>query len=340
MREWTTSASWVRGIAERLKSAGLDVHALFDEAQLDMAAIDHPDTRYATEKISRLWELAVARSGDEALALATQDTMQPAGFDVVAYAMMTCPNLRAGLNFLVRYQRIVSDAVSIGLDDDVQGSWVSVSLAGGTQPVPRQRIEFVLATLVTFFRWTTGRHLQPLAVEFTHPEPADTKPYAAAFECPVRFSAGADRFLLSQADMQLPLQAANPVLAQLHDRYAGERLASLQDEARVTARTRELIIRHLPNGDPLRKDIAAAMYMSERTLQRRLSEERTSFHEIVDDTRRELAERYLGQDRLAVTQAACLLGFADRSTFSRACKRWFDLTPSEYRARHAGRRKG
>lgn len=338
MSEWTTSASWVRGIAERLKSVGLDVHALFDEAQLDMSALDHPDTRYATEKISRLWELAVARSGDATLGLATQDTMQPAGFDVVAYAMMTCPNMRAGLNFLVRYQRIVSDAVSIKLDEDDKGCWVRVDLSGGRRPVPRQRIEFVLATLLTFYRWTTGRHLHPVAVELTNPEPANPQAYQAAFECPVRFNAPADRFLLSHADLALPLQASNPVLAELHDRYAGERLARL-DETKITARARELIIRRLPNGDPLRKDIAGAMYMSERTLQRRLRDEGTSFHEIVDDTRRELAQRYLGQDRLALSQAACLLGFTDRSTFSRACKRWFDLTPSEYRTRRTPNRR-
>lgn len=334
MGEWTTSASWVRGIVERLKSAGLDVHALFDEAQLDMAALNNPDTRYATEKISLLWELATARSGNPAIGLAMQQTLQPAGFDVVAYAMMTCKDLQAGLTFLVRYQRIVSDAVSVTLQDDADGCWVNIELSGGNRPLPRQRIEFVLATLLTFFRWTTGHQLHPRAVEFTHPAPAALQTYLDAFQCTVRFNAAADRFLLARADLALPLQASNPVLAELHDRYAGERLARL-DEAKTSAKTRELIMRHLPNGDPLRKEIARAMHMSERTLQRRLNDEGTSFHEIVDDTRRELAERYLGQDRLALSQAACLLGFSDRSTFSRACKRWFDLTPGEYRSRRA-----
>ncbi|HJV81932.1 AraC family transcriptional regulator ligand-binding domain-containing protein, partial [Noviherbaspirillum sp.] len=75
----TTSAAWVRGIAGRLKSVGLDVHALFDEAQLDLAALDNPDTRYATEKISLLWELAAARSGDPTIGLALAPVMQPAG---------------------------------------------------------------------------------------------------------------------------------------------------------------------------------------------------------------------------------------------------------------------
>ncbi|WP_136420244.1 AraC family transcriptional regulator [Herbaspirillum sp. ST 5-3] len=328
----TTSASWVRGIAGRLKSAGLDVHALFDEAQLDLAALDNPDTRYATEKISLLWELAAARSGDPTIGLALAPVMQPAGFDVVAYAMMTCKNLQEGLRFLVRYQRIVSDAVSVSLQEEQRGCWVCIELPGGRRPEPPSRVEFVLTTLLTFFRWSTGQAIRPLAVEFAHPAPGAAQTYRDVFECPVGFDAPAHRMLFSHADLALPPQAANPMLAELHDRYAREHLARM-GSVRTSVRTRELIIRHLPNGDPARGDIAGALCMSERTLQRRLQEEGTSFHQIVDDTRRELAQRYLGQQRLTLAQAACLLGFTDRSTFSRACKRWFNLTPTEYRHR-------
>lgn len=332
MGDPTTSASWVRGIVERLKSAGLDVHALCAEADLDLSALDNPDTRYATEKVSLLWELAVARSGNPMLALSMPPVMQPAGFDVVAYAMMTCRDLKEALAFLVRYQRIVSDAVSVTVEQETEGCWVRIALAGGKRPVPRQRIEFVHSMLLSFFRWSTGQQLHPLTVEFAHPAPQDTSAYATLFACPVRFDASAHRMLFSHADLALKPQAANPVLAELHDRYAGERLARL-DSDKISVRIRELIIRRLPNGDPMRAEIASQLCMSERTLQRRLNDEGTSFHEIVDDTRRELAKRYLGQRNIALTQAACLLGFTDRSTFSRACKRWFALSPSQYRNR-------
>jgi len=332
MNEQTTSASWVRAIVERLNSAGLDVHALCDEAQIDLAALDDPDTRYATEKISLLWELAALRSGNPAIGLALSDVVQPAGFDVVAYAMMTGKNLLAGLSCLVRYQRIVSDAVTISLHEQAEGYWVTIELAGGRRPLPRQRIEFVLATLLTFFRWTTGRRTQALAVEVAYPAADDVRAYRDVFQCPVRFDAPAHRLLLSHADLVLPLQASNPMMAEMHERYAVERLAQL-DSAKTGNRIRELIIGRLPKGDPMRGDIASALCMSERTLQRRLQEEGTSFHQIVDDTRRELAQRYLGQHHIALSQAAFLLGFTEQSTFSRACKRWFDLTPSQYRAR-------
>lgn len=331
MSERTTSASWVRGIAEKLRASGLDVQTLFDEAGLDMAALNHPDTRYATEKISVLWELAAARAGNPGIGLALPHLMQPAGFDVLAYAMMTQPSLHAALELMVRYLRVVSDAAGISLRTEPQGGWVAVDLFGGNRPVPRQRIEFVLVTLLTFFRWVTGQDIRPLAVEFTPSEPAVLVPFREAFQCPLRFGAAQNRMLLSHADLGLPLPTANPVLAELHHRYAGERLGRL-DSANISSRTREVIIRLLPKGDPLRADIAAALCIGERTLQRRLQEEGTSYHELVDDTRRELAHHYLGQPHLMLSQAAYLLGFSDQSTFCRACKRWFDMSPGQYRS--------
>ncbi|WP_420474390.1 AraC family transcriptional regulator [Noviherbaspirillum sp. ST9] len=332
MSEQTTSASWVRGIAERLKSVGLDVNALFAEAQLDLASLDNPDTRYDTEKISLLWELAAARSGDPFIGLAMPGPLQPAAFDVVAYAMMTCKDLHTGVDFLVRYQRVVSDAVMITMEDVPEGCWIGIELAGGKRPVPRHRIDFVFTTLQTFFRWITGTEMHPNAVEFTHAAPAETATYTAVFQCPVRFNAHANRLLFSHADLRLPLQAANPVLAELHDRFAGERLAKLEKN-RTSIKARESILRRLPEGDPARADVARELCMSERTLQRRLAEEGTSFHQMVDEARRELAQRYLNQPQLGLAQVASRLGFTDRSTFSRACKRWFDLTPTEYRSR-------
>jgi AraC-like DNA-binding protein len=72
--------------------------------------------------------------------------------------------------------------------------------------------------------------------------------------------------------------------------------------------------------------------MSERTLQRRLEEEATSFVQLLDDTRRELANQYLGRLHLSLAQAAYLLGFADQRSFFRACRRWFQLSPGQYRS--------
>jgi AraC-like DNA-binding protein len=75
--------------------------------------------------------------------------------------------------------------------------------------------------------------------------------------------------------------------------------------------------------------------MSPRTLQRRLHEENTSHQQLLDELRRELAQRYLREPTIAIGETAFLLGFSEPSAFHRAFKRWTGTTPGTFRRRAA-----
>lgn len=335
MSKRTTSTAWIRGIAEMLAAEGLDVGAALAGAGIDPATLEAPGARLATEKISRLWEVAAERSGNPAIGLAQHQVARPASFDVVGYTMMSCANLRDAFERLVRYLRILSDALTMNQSEEHGRYRVTFELHGGDRPVPRQRMEFILATLVTFCRWVAGREVNPLEVVISYPAPSDRVPYRDAFRCPVTFDAPVSSLIFALDDLKKPLSTSNPSLAELHERYAGKYLEQF-DHGQASYRVREVIIRRLPDGEPRRDQVAKELRMSERTLQRRLEEEASSFLHLLNDTRRELAEQYLSRLHLSLAQAAYLLGFSDQSSFVRACKRWFGLPPGEYR-RHLQR---
>ena len=274
----------------------------------------------------------VERSGDPAISLAQHQVARPASFDVVGYAMMSCADLRSAFERLIRYMLILSDALTMTMMEERGGVRVTCVLSGGERPVPRQRIEFIFVTVIGFCGWISGRDVRPLAIDFVYPAPKDAAPYAAAFRCPVAFNTSSNSILFDRADMAAPLPTFNPTLAELHERFAGDYLRHF-DHAQTSYRAREVIIRKLPDGEPRRDEIASELRLSERTLQRRLQEEATSFVQLLDDTRRELAEQYLGRLQLSLAQAAYLLGFADQRSFFRACKRWFKVSPGQYRSR-------
>ena len=326
------AAFWVKGIAETLEAAGLDIHALFAEAGLELAALSDADARFPTEGISLLWQLSVTRSGNPAIGLVNSTVVKAGSFDVVAYAMMSSPNLLGMLERAVRYVDILSDAATLTIADDREGHRLILELFGGKHPVPRPRFEFDLMTLLSFFRWVTNRDLRPLAFELRFPPPADLQPYRDALKCPLRFNAPVNALLFARADVTLPLPTAHPLLAEMHERVASEHLQRL-DPAQTCHRARAVIIRHLPDGEPRRPKIAAILGMSERTLQRRLAAEGTSFQRLLDDTRRGLAQHYLGQREVSLVDIAYLLGFSDQSSFFRAARRWFGSSPRDYRIR-------
>src|SRR5262249_1032998 len=233
MTKRTTSAVWVKGIADTLTAEGLDARTLLVAAGIDPASLQVPDARLPTEKISRLWELAVERSSNPAIGLAQHHVVRPASFDVVGYTMMSCAHLRGAFERLIRYLLILSDAFTMTMEEEREGYLVTFVLFGGGQPIPRQRIDFILVTLIGFCRWISGRDVNPVAVESPYPAPADSTPYRTAFRCPVSFDAPRNSLLFASNDMLTSLPTSNPLLAELHERFAGEYLQHF-DHAQIS----------------------------------------------------------------------------------------------------------
>ena len=331
MNKRTTSAVWVRGIAEMFAAEGLDVAELFAAARIDRAGLEQSGARLASEKISHLWDLAIQKSGNPALALSQHQVARPASFDVVGYTMMTCADVRGAFERVIRYMLILSDALTLTMEEEPGGVRLTFVLFGGERPVPRQRIEFIFVSLMSFIRWISRTDICPLEVELAYPAPAELSPYQAVFRGKVSFGTTRNSLLFSREDITAPLPTSNPLLAEMHERFAGEYLRQF-DQTQVSYRVREAIIKKLPDGEPRRDEVAGQLCMSERTLQRRLEEEKTSFVQLLDDTRRELADQYLGRLHLSLAQAAYMLGFSDQSSFFRACRRWFNLSPGQYRS--------
>lgn len=183
---------------------------------------------------------------------------------------------------------------------------------------------------MTLCEWVTRRDMRPLAVEFRFEQPDEVDRYRAAFGCPLRFGQPENRLLLSAADLRAPIPSRNPLMLALHEHVLQDRLAVL-GSLRTSYRVSEEIVRRLHLGEPRREQIAASLALADRTLQRRLHEESTSFQQLLDDARRELARKYLAEEHYPLNQVADLLGFVDQSNFFRACKRWFGVPPGQYR---------
>lgn len=332
MSERTTSSNWALAIVQALELGGVDCASLFTELEMDYAALNDPDARFPQDGMTRLWQRAVELSGNPAIGLSMAQVVRPASFHVVGYALMSSRNLRDGFTRLVRYQRIIGEGADLNFLPQPDGYALTLAIHGDRLPPARQSAEASLAYCLSFCRWMTGKPMRPREIRLQGAAPADLAPYQQVFQAPLRFNAEHYGLIFDRADLEAPLPSANEALAQLHDRFAGEYLARFCS-SRVTHQARQVLCRLLPQGEPRRELVAQTLHLSQRTLQRRLQEEGTSYQQLLDDTRRELAEQYLGQVDLTLLEVAYLLGFSDPSNFFRAFRRWFDETPGEYRIR-------
>lgn len=328
----TSSAAWLEGVLSMFEAEGLDVPSLLREAGFDPDSLHRQNTRIPVDEISVLWQLAVARAGRPTLGLHRDLASTHSKLGTVGHAMSCSSSLESALVRLTRYMAVISDATAFSLHPDPRGCWMVMKHTGGSLPIPRQRVEYALLTVLMQCQWLTRRELQPLAMEFIYPAPADDRLHREAFGCEVRFNAEANRLLLSSADMATPLPTFHEVLGEMQEQLLDDQLDLLGQTTTSTLVCAE-IARRLQHGEPRRQDVASGLGLAERTLQRRLQEESVSFQSLLDRTRRELARQYLAEDRHTLTDVADMLGFVDTSNFFRACKRWFGVPPAQYRAR-------
>ena len=218
----SSSAAWVRGILDMMAAEGLAVERLSEEANIDLAALQHSQTRIDVDRVSRLWELAVAQSANPTLGLDRQLAARHGNIDLVGYSLASSPHLLAGFRDLERHMAVISDATAFTLERDARGHWLSIHHIGATRAVPRQRVEFAVLTLLVLCSWLTRREVQPLAVEFMAqaPSPLHEARYRQAFGLLPRFGERANRFLLSQDDLLAPIPTHNPELLALHENWS------------------------------------------------------------------------------------------------------------------------
>lgn len=326
----TALATSALALYRALEARGIDACALFRDAGFAPELLKEPERRVRSELIYRIWERALAETDDACIGLTLWPHLHPAVAHGLGYAWLASATLTDAMNRLIRYGRVINDVWRLSLYDEPEG--VRIMLRSQSQrAVLAQMIDGALAGIVAACRVSFGPDFAPLRVQFSHGEPACAQRFAEHFRAPVEFGAADNTLLCRRDDMLRRLPTANVDMALASDRVLTDYLARL-DREDVQTQVRRAVIEALPSGTPTEAELAQALQMSHRTLQRRLAEAGTSFSTLLDEVRRELAMQHLGDLRKQVTQIAFLLGFAEVASFNRAFKRWTGRTPTEYRA--------
>lgn len=337
LRNTSTLATWSATILRALAARGIDTAAVAERAGIDPANLG-PDARVPREALNRLWEIAVAETGDPAFGLEATRYAAQTTFHALGYAVLASVTLKEALERVIRYRRLIGDVLNLSLVDvgDRYRFQIDVSADPG---IPFQAVDAIAATCVRQGRLLhTPRPCDPIAVTFARPQPADVRPYQHAFRVSVQFDAPINALEYARADIEDRLPAGNAELARENDQVLLRYLARLE-RSRVSTQVQRALLDALPDGPPSKPAIARALGMSARNLQRHLADEGTSFTELLNEARVTLGRNYVEEGRLSVTEIAFVLGFADTSTFSRAFKRWTGLSPREYGLKNSTQRR-
>ena len=194
-----------------------------------------------------------------------------------------------------------------------------------------QAYELAMSNAMQVLKLLCGDAVAPLSVHFMHGPVANEAAYRAVFNSPVHFREPWCGFRLPVSALAIPLASVDHQTWQLADRYLESQQAP--NAATVSEDVIRLIRTLLPTGRCSSETIASHLAMHKRTLQRHLAREGTGYEQLLNAERRNLAQQYLLEPKLKLSQIAGLLGYSEQSAFNRACRQWFGLTPRQFRAR-------
>jgi len=328
--------AYAQTAVDTARRLGADLEALGAACGIDLEA-PLPENIPVPAYLALL-DHAAQQLEDPAFGLKVGQGMKLSTFASYGLVLCTCKDFRAAAEQTRRFEGLAHDLgrSEIVAEDGIAAyRWHSPWLGA---PGARHLAESVMAGIHAFANWLAGAALPVIDVAFVHARPHDVPAdvYEQALGGPVRFAAAVTEARFPAQVLDAPVPNADPSLFPALARTAEQRLAARLREAQeppIVQAVRDRIQAQLMHDAARLPEVAQALQLPVRTLQRKLAEAGVNFSALLDATRRELAEHYLRDPALTLTEIAFLLGFGEQSNFSHAFRAWFGTTPAAWRER-------
>jgi len=283
------------------------------------------------QKAARLYDLLADITQNEQIGLFMGGDVPIAMTGMVGFMMQASKNLEEAIQVYCQYGHMVCPMIAY--DYKTKGKFAIIELhqnALWKTTYPRNAriaIDFVLASTVNFIKALSGKSIYPQAVEVEYAKSAVTT-YYDVLHCQVLFNAPLHRMIFLAEDVQTPVLTSDVSLFEMFHSILGQK-KSLAVQASCRDAVRHLLLMQFKGQIPTIEEAAAGLDMTVRTLQRKLTEEQTSFREIAGAVKKELALHLMKSRAGTITEVAEVLGYNDLSAFRRAFKLWTKATPKE-----------
>jgi AraC-like DNA-binding protein len=327
----TLPAQYIRHIADQIRGMGADADRWLAQSELSDERLNDPSLALSYPVFERLVRDALAVAREPALGLLVGERLLANSHGILGYAALSSGTIRQALELVERY---VSLRISlIAVSHTVERGEVRVRI-DETRPlgdIQRPLFEAVALSIKNVLDAMSMGACQVSWIAF----PFDEPDYAAfardVFRCDVRYGQPWAGAVLPEQVLDVPLKMADPEAFREATEICQRELDKLKANESLAARVRRLLLEK-QNGFPSLQVTARVFRMTPRTLHRRLIDEGTSFHELLEEVRHTLAVEHVKSGRFSIEEIAYVLGYSDLANFRRAFKRWESVPPSEYRA--------
>ncbi len=313
-----------------LVEKGISVSIIEDKIGMRKEALENPDFRLPVPQWNKFLELGVTLSGNPAFALQLGEQISHEKMSLVGHVVFNSRTVGEGLQQYIRFIKLASEGDLAELREE-NDEVIMVYETENPEYYSPLAMERNSSLAIIRLRRYTGVKIPLKQVHFQHSAPNYLDEYQRIFQCSVLFDQAENNLVFDHSILSLKIRLRSSHLYTALLNYAESLLNRLSLHRSFKKRVQQFIVKYLPEGEVDIEKISHLMKMSRQTLYRRLKEEGTNFHELLDETRKMLAVKYLTQHQSSINEIAFLLGFSETSAFSRAFKRWYQKSPANFR---------
>jgi AraC-like DNA-binding protein len=318
------------GYIEVARFVGLDPYALLLHAGLNPTMLEDPEVRLPGHQVLQLLTESARRSGCEAFGMLMAECRTFESLGPISLLLEHLGSAREALEVTNHYRRHLNDVFEIQIQD---GDPALVKFSILPQFASRPTVDLLVAGAQIMLAGASRQTWRPSVVHFKHSAPSDVSLYRRFFPAPLQFSSSFDGFECETAVLDAPWPWARESMVQ-----HAEKLLQMVDirppDAPISDRVARMLALMLPSGRATLANVATALGTNARALQRTLEREGTTFGDLLNKDRRELAQRYLVNQSQSVTAVAELTGYSSTSAFGRWFSSEFGMAPREWRELH------
>jgi AraC-like DNA-binding protein len=328
----------VATVLNALATEGLSIDDAIASLRLSKSALSSPATRVSLNQIIECYRIADRLSHNPQFAYNAGLQLHVSAYGMYGFAILSSRNYRQTMNFAVKYHQLATPIVELEFKEQSGcGIWTF-------SPLPNPRIdacvykfivEMHFGIILSLHRDFMGPSFAARELHVTYAPSVDVPKYSDIFGCPVLLGQSENRLLFDAARLDGTPTLGNEITYSTVVGLCDGLMEEFRLRIGFVGKVRQALMANLMRTTSL-DDIASNLNMSARTLRRRLQKENTSFRELVDALRKDIAIKYLRDTDLTVEDIAEALGFSDGANFRHAFRRWTKAAPHEFRAHSSG----
>jgi len=315
----------IREIIYAATARGADFQKVCDELGLEPNDLTISDKLVPFKPAAEVWNVTIEHTKDPLLGLHLGEELSPTILGMLGYLIQNCRTVLESFNWVSTYWSLTSTMSKFVLEES--GEHILIHNEPALlwhQQYPesaRQSMELAMSGTLKLAKMLSGKKILPVRVEFVYPARA-LREYENIFQCPIHFNSKSNTLTFRKKDLLTSVISYDKSLFEFFNNTLDQKLKALKKEDRFSDHLKKMILLDFKGRTPSLEIAAAYLNMTPRSLQRKLKDDGTSYRDIVNGLKKELAQTILKKPEFRVNEVAEILGYSDSSSFRKAYKKW------------------